>query len=151
MIQFTAENRPTCNPQDENQCKLNNAALQDVWDALACLASQEVITEAKCYDFKDVVGEDTFFIPKADIPTIPEHCIIDFKWNGVEYYVEDIFNPLTEILFYTISSNATDWIITTNMKVGSVEEPCDVRIKVFKKETFSDMFNKCIVNPNCRD
>lgn len=149
MIQFNNNNRPTCNPQNKAECDVNNAALQDVWDALACLSEQYVITGVKCFDFLQIFDQDTFFIDKEDIASIDSTCLINFFWNGVQYYTDEANND--DILKYTITERQNDFMITLNIIVGSEDEPCDVRITVFEKKKVLDMFNACEEKENCRD
>lgn len=155
MIQFNDNNRPVCNPGDAAECKLNNAALQDVWDALKCFSEQDILTNVKCFNFAGLVGEDTFFIDKADAPDIDSTCLIDFKWNGVGYYENGEFTD--DKLNYTIEERELDWKIrlfdnnNDPFPVGSEDEPCDIRITVFLKRKVIDLFNSCEETENCRD
>ncbi|HRH83565.1 MAG TPA: hypothetical protein PK210_04945 [Bacteroidia bacterium] len=154
MIQFNNNNRPVCNPVGA-ECELNTAALQDVWDALKCLSTQSVLTGAICFDFLKVVDQSVFFIDKDDVASIDSTCLIMFNWNGVQYYVNEVNND--DILRYVIEERVADFMITLvnadgdPFPVGSEDEPCDIRITVFKKENILDMINACEVTENCRD
>lgn len=156
MIQFNDNNRPICAPTDAAECKLNNAALQDVWDALKCFSEQYVLTDVKCFNFAGLTGETNVLqINKEDAPSIGSTCLIDFKWNGVQYYesgefTEDKLNYTIdeEELYYNINlfdNNGNDFY------PGSEDEPCDIRITVFLKRKVLDLFNACEETENCRD
>lgn len=141
-IEFTEQNKPICEPQDFNDCTLNNAVLVDLWNALKCLSEKSFVTGSKCFYFSQVVNQDTFLINKSELPGLPGTCEITFQWNGVTSYSNGTFTD--DPRNYTLTEEPTAYKFTLNSPIGDAENPCDVSIKIELLETGLSILNSCI-------
>lgn len=160
MIEFTSENRPTCEPTNQAECTLNWAALQDVWDALSCFSTAMVydgcaILEGEIAKDDPSVPADgiTLTLAKATYGDNDDSCYYDVYLNGLSALV----TPDSDADFpsYSVADIDDDnfeiTIIPGALAVADASLNFVYQIKVRKYKTFLDRINECEAEVNCRD
>lgn len=155
MIEFTSDNRPTCNPTNSEECKLNLAALQDVFDAFTCLYDKTISTG--CYISKgtadpDDSGELIVSIDKEYVAEIPDECNIDVFVNGERAFPDGFITDDSDFI-HTYSVDEDDTDIHVTIVAGSLPEPwtkINYVVKINTVTTIGELMNTCAETVNCR-
>lgn len=161
MIEFESENRPICTPTTEAQCKLNWAALQDVWDAMACYQTANVLTG--CAILADSVvkadnpdGDFEVILDKLTYGSSIDVCNFDVSVNGLAAIpLDSAFAGADDVPKFRVDDYDDDnlqvVIEAGNIAMGDVSDNFIYRIKVNLYNTFLDRINDCEPEINCRD
>ena len=164
MIDFNNDNRPICGPTTEAECKLNWAALQDVWDALKCVST--VNFPASCYVYENSINPDDAPDGYFDVTIEKDFSLTyDLTQCGVEVWVDgrvanstgDVFTDSDVVPSWTLQ-NENEAEFTIRITLGELvghdqhgHTHYSYRIKVTQYKTFLELFNDCEAEINCRD
>lgn len=135
---FNVEGRPVTTPTTAAECSLNWAALQIVWDALACLGKQSTLYNKLCYSYPAEQEFDEIQVLKSDLSADLEECYINLVIDGQKVGT-DATNP-DIALFYSLVENISYWSIQLNEPVGTAEALSDIQLEIFEKVTFETLF-----------
>lgn len=163
MIEFTSENRPTCEPTNQAECTLNWAALQDVWDALSCFSTAMVydgcaILEGEIAKDDPTDPTDGFEINliKATYGDSTDECYYDVYINGLSALaVGSSGDTAGDLPHFRVDDldddNLQVVILPGNFVLNDAAENISYQIKVRKYVSFLDRINECEAEVNCRD